>query len=41
MHEIGEAAKVFAYLEIFKTIFGLLWFLIAIGYLVWRSKYAK
>ncbi len=40
MQELGEAAKVFGYLEIFKMGFGLLMIGTLIGILIW-GIYAK
>ncbi len=38
MHELGEAVRIFAYLEVFKTLFGLLMFpfVIYFIYLIFR-----
>lgn len=35
MHVIGEAAKIWVYLEVFKMFFTLLLIMCVIGYLLW------
>lgn len=41
MHELGEAAKMFVYLKVFETLFGLMMLMVcltAIYFIFWGKK---
>ena len=38
MHELGEAAQVWVYLQIFEKLFGMICLLGFLGYCIWSKR---